>query len=123
MTNGVDGKPPVSQGKDSSLSQNYGELAAKAAAAGSIGIIVRLNMPFVPEGQLSEREAGRQRARISQMQDQLCSALAGHRVTRIKKFTYAPYLAMMVDAEALRLLISSPLVLSIEEDKPVRPAK
>ena len=52
--------------------KDYNKLLSKAQAAGSVRVIVKLNMPFVPEGQLSTpQEAVDQQVRISRMQDQL----------------------------------------------------
>lgn len=102
--------------------QDYSELLSKAQAAGSVRIIARLDMPFVPEGQLStSQEAVEQQIRISRLQDQLCEALSKYNVKGIKRFKYMPYMAMEVDPAALKALISNPLVISIEEDAPVPP--
>ncbi len=103
--------------------QDYSQLLARAQKAGSIRVIVRLNMPFVPEGSLSEQEAVDQRARISRMQDQLCAALSQYNAKNFKRFKYTPSMAMEVDSTALRVLISSPLVMSLKEDVPIPPAR
>jgi len=102
--------------------KDYSKLISKAQAAGSVRVIVKLNMPFVPEGQLSTpREAIDQQVQISVMQDQLCEALSTYSVKGIKRFKYIPYIAMEVDSIALKVLISNPLVKSFEEDAPVPP--
>ena len=106
--------------KPSSL-KNYDKLLGRTRSAGSVRVIVRLNMPFVPDGQLSAQEATDQQARISQMQDQLCEALSAYPIKGIKRFKYTPYIAMEVDSTALRALIDNSLVLSLEEDTPVPP--
>ncbi len=103
--------------------QDYGKLLARAQETGRIRIIVKLNTSFVPEGQLSAREALDQQARISSTQDQLCADLAPYKATGIKKFKYSPHIAMEVDLTALKALMSHPLVLSLEEDAPSPPTK
>lgn len=103
------------------VAKDYSPLLTRAQAKGSIRIIVRLNMPFVADGLLSQQEAAEQQGRISRLQDQLCAALSEHKVTGIKRSKYTPFLAMEVDAAALRALISNPLVSSIDEDAPVPP--
>lgn len=102
--------------------KDYSKLLSKAQAAGSVRIIVRLNMPFVPEGQLSTSPAAvDQQIKISRMQDQLGAELSKYSVKGIKRFKYTPYMAMEADAIALRALISNPLVMSVQEDAPVPP--
>lgn len=118
---GAEGKSMVVKNEGSSSSKDYSKLLAKAQAAGSVRIIVRLDMPFVPDGLLSTQEAIDQQVRISGMQDQLCAALSKYKVKGIKRFKFTPYAAMEVDSTALRVLLSNPLVLSVEEDAPVPP--
>lgn len=102
--------------------KDYSKLLSKAQAAGSVRVIAKLNMPFVPEGQLSTpREAIDQQVQLSMMQDQLCEALSKYSVKGIKRFKYIPYIAMEVDSAALRVLISNPLVTMLKEDTPVPP--
>ena len=103
------------------VTKDYNPLLARAQATGSIRIIVRLNMPFVADGLLSQQEAAEQQERISRLQDQLCTELTEYKVTGVKRSKYTPFLAMEVDSAALRALISNPLVSSIEEDAPVPP--
>lgn len=102
--------------------KDYSSLVARAQSAGNVRVIARLDMPFVPDGQLSAKEAIDQQVRISRMQDQLCAALSKYNVRGIKRFKYTPYIAMEADATTLRALISNSLVLSLEEDTPVPPA-
>ena len=47
--------------------------------------------------------------------------MSGHSISSIKRFKYIPYLAMEVDAAALEALVSDPGVVSIEEDKLLKP--
>jgi hypothetical protein len=119
----VEANPPVSQNESSSSVKDYSRLLSVAQTAGSIRILVKLNMPFVPDGQLSPKQAEEQQVRISEMQDRLCSVLVQQDVQGIKRFKYTPYMAMRVNTAALKVLISSPLVSSIEADDAVPPAE
>lgn len=102
--------------------KDYSKLLYKAQTAGSIRIIVRLNMPFIPEGQLStNQETVKQQVRISNMQNQLCEAFSKYNAKEIKRFKYTPYIVIEVDSTALKVVISNPLVMSIEEDDIVPP--
>ena len=110
---------PVEKQETLSSSRDYSNLLARARETGTIRIIARLDMKFVPDGQLSARESMEQQGRIAGMQDQLCAALSKYQLKGIKRFQYTPYIAMEVDASALAALIANPLVLSVEEDVPV----
>lgn len=114
---------PAAAPTHSVLREGGNPLLTKAKTAGHIRILVRLNMPFQPAGQLSAPEAAEQQARIADLQNQLCAALSGTQVTGVKRFQYTPLMGMIVDAAALERLLAHPLVLSIEEDTPAPPAK
>ena len=105
----------------SSSSQKFNKLLLRTQAAGSIRIIVRLNMLFVPDSQLSAQAAMDQQTRISGMQDQLCAEISQYDVKGVKRFKYTPYIAMEVDSMALKALMSNLLVLSVDEDIPALP--
>jgi subtilisin family serine protease len=115
------GNVPAAEGQNSP--RNYGELLSKAQAAGSVRIIVKLDMPFASEGVLSTSRAAvdQQQSRISRVQDELHESLSQHNATGIKRYKYIPYTAMEVDPAALTALSSHPLVISFEEDTPVPP--
>lgn len=117
--------PPVAEespaGEEDTISspRDYSSLLARVRETGRVRIIARLDMTFVPDGQLSAQESMDQQGRIAGMQDQLCASLSEYQVKGIKRFQYTPYIAMEVDASALVALIANPLVLSVEEDAPV----
>jgi hypothetical protein len=119
----AEGNPHALKNDRSSSINDYSRLLAKAEAADSVRIIARLNMPFVPEGQLSTREAIAQQNRIADMQDQLCAALSEYQVRGIKRLKYTPFIGMEVDAKALKALISHPLIMSLQEDTRVPPGR
>lgn len=114
----AEGKSATERHERSFSSEEYDKLLTKAQKTGSIRIIARLNMPFVPEGRLSAQEAVDQQNRIARLQDQLCGALSGYPIKDIRRFKYTPYIAMTVDSEALKALTASALILSMEEDVP-----
>lgn len=95
-------------------------LIARAEQQRTVGIIVRLCVDFTPEGKLSsDGEVRQQRNVIKQTQDALLKKMSKFRVTAVKKYEYVPFIAMHVDAAALKFLSGSSLVASIEEDKEV----
>ena len=60
-------------------------------------------------------------SRVDRAQQALLERMSGHSISSIKRFKYIPYLAMEVDAAALEALDSDPGVVSIEEDKLLKP--
>lgn len=115
------GITPATAGQD--VPKAHSALIAKAQAEGSVRIIVKLDRSSRPEGLLAGSQAvNEQRARISGLQNQLHRAVSRYHVRGIKKFRHIPFQAMEVDVAALTSLIDNPLVVSIEEDVPVRPS-
>jgi hypothetical protein len=94
----------------------FEELSARARAQGSIDVIVKLCVPFRPEGELSDADARRQRDAIARAQDALIKELRGERVAHVKRYEYTPFIALEVDASALRRLRSSASVAEVTED-------
>jgi len=95
-------------------------LIAKARNQGSVNIIVKLCVDFVPEGDLAnDQKVREQRQIISRTQKRLLKKLSAYKVSGVKKYEFTPLLAMQVNAAALSFLKTSPLVAGIEEDKPV----
>ena len=119
----LEANPPVSQNESTSSVKDYSRLLTVAETAGSVRILVKLNMPFVPDGQLSPKQSEEQQRYISKMQDQLCTVLVHHDVQGIKRFKYTPYMAMRVNAAALKVLISSSFVSSIEAESAMPPTE
>ena len=99
-------------------------LHSKSQNKGSVKIIVRVRAPFIPESLLQETDKHAQRASRLHIQDQIITELEskGHKPSRVHKYKYAPYIAMTVDSATLDALLSSPDVISVEEDIPVPPA-
>lgn len=104
----------------------FAALTAKAQAAGRVRVIVGLR----PEGGSAAAAAGSFKdaaaraamvSGVDRAQQALLARMSGHNISSIKRFKYIPYLAMEVDAGALEALASDPEVVSIEEDKLLKP--
>jgi hypothetical protein len=92
-------------------------LLARARTEGSVLVIVRLCVPFRPEGELADDAAVRsQRAAIAGAQNALLKELSTRGVGSVKKSEYTPFISMAVDANALLRLKSSAEVADITED-------
>jgi subtilisin len=101
----------------------YAELAIKAPREGTVRVIAGLNVHFTPEGKLMSRRAAQaQRDVIHSTQDMLQASLNRHNATAYAEWDIIPYVALEVDEVALKVLASSPLVTSIEEDVLMPPA-
>ena len=102
----------------------YNLLRSKSLDKGSVKIIVKVRTAFTPKPLLQETDKHAQRALMLQSQDQVVTQLEakGHKPRSIRKYKYTPHIAMKVDSATLDALISSPDVISVEEDVPVPPA-
>ncbi|MET0646342.1 MAG: hypothetical protein ABW208_06950 [Pyrinomonadaceae bacterium] len=96
--------------------ETFDALMRGALKAGSVAVVVKLCVPFRPEGELSDEAARLQRAAIARAQDTLLEELRRERVGALKRFATTPYLALHVDARALLRLRSSPSVADVTED-------
>lgn len=102
------------------------ELTAKVQSEGRVRVIVGLR----PEGgseaaaPSSFKDAAARAAtvsRIDRAQQELLERMIDYSVSSVRRFKYIPYLAMEVDAAALEALVSDSEVVSIEEDKLLKP--
>ncbi len=92
-------------------------LMERARTQGSVRIIVMINIPWQPEGELPDEDAAvAQRKAIADAQRALLERLAAFNVTSVTTFEFIPSLAMEVDAPALEALAADPAVLTIQED-------
>jgi subtilisin family serine protease len=96
-------------------------LTAKVQREGTVRVIVGLRGSFQPEGKLGSVEVAEQRADIVQKQNRLLGNLSTARTNQVKKFESIPFVALEVDAAALKTLVDSPDVATIEEDKALPP--
>jgi len=92
------------------------QLIQKAEENGTLRVIVGLSVPFEPEGNLSRRAAQKQQVEIADAQDALLQRFAEHDLEAYAVYETIPYMALSVDAAALRDLSNSSLITSIEED-------
>jgi subtilase family serine protease len=94
-------------------------VSQKAAARGSARVIVRLNVPFVPEGSLPSASHVRgQRQTIASVRSVVAASLrgVGHRVVR--QFDELPLLVLEASPDALRMLESlGGVVAHVQEDE------
>lgn len=110
-----------SEARSTKAEKAFGALISKAEDKGSVRVI-GLNIPFKPEGTLaSQRQVKSQHINIARTQDDLLRSLSAFDVRAVKKFTFIPYMAFIVDADGLKRLRESPSVSSIHEDVPVPP--
>lgn len=92
-------------------------LASKAAADGSVKVIVQLNLRAQVDAQLGTEARQQQRLAIQAAQNQVITGLASA-ATRVKhRFETVPAMALQVDASALAQLRASPMVTDIVEDR------
>jgi subtilisin family serine protease len=97
-------------------------LMARAQTHGYVRVIVGVRVTYQPEGRLDVRAIQTQRASIAQAQNALLNQLAVHNARLTRRFTTIPYLALEVNANALRALVSAANVTSIREDQPRKPS-
>ena len=97
-------------------------LIEKARRDGAVRVIVGLRAGFQTDGDLSSAAQNRRRAEIKRAQDDLLADLPGYNVARVKRFDFIPFLALEADAAALEKIKASPAVVSIQEDRLVKPS-
>ena len=99
------------------------QLTASAQENGTVRVLVQLDLPFRPEGDLEGVQAVQaQQFDIDNLQEAVLTQLADSNSTLIATYKYIPYLALELDAAALETLATLPQVVAIEEDVPVPPA-
>ncbi|HEY68958.1 MAG TPA: S8 family serine peptidase [Anaerolineae bacterium] len=100
----------------------YEQLLPRVQAQGTLRVIIRLEMPFLPEALHSSAYAIlAQRYRIQQVQSTVLDSLSAYSVATAQVYVHVPYLALEIDGTALWDLILNPLVATIQEDVPVPP--
>ena len=93
------------------------QLLTRAMDTGKVRVIVGYAMPAQFKGAPTEEGRQAQRQEIQARGKQVLSALQGLDFREHAQFRFIPYLALTVDATALRKLASLPNVTSIEEDR------
>ena len=107
-------------------SRAFAALIAQARSEGRVRVIVGLGDQGSSgaSSASSFKDAAARAAMVSRVdraQQALLARMSSHRVSSVRKFKYIPYLAMEVDAAALEALASDPEVVSVEEDKLLKP--
>lgn len=99
--------------------EGYRLLLSEVQKRGNLLVIVTLNITWQPERELPNEEAiKKQRDAITQAQNDLLNELAPFEVREYARWESVPSMGLVVDEGALKHLISSPKVKSIQEDKP-----
>ncbi|MCH7923324.1 MAG: S8 family serine peptidase [Nitrospinae bacterium] len=97
-------------------------LLDKAEREGTVRVIVRLMVAAQPQGDLKDPDVIQAlRGIVAAAQTSLLARMSGLNITNVKRMQYTPFIAMDVDEEALRYLLSDPEVVSVQEDKFVPP--
>lgn len=91
-------------------------LRETAESKGSVRVIVGLEVPFVPEGDLLQNVRQTQRQQIQASSDQLLAELRGFTYQVNRRFRFVPFIALTVDAGALQRLAGLRMVKHIEKD-------
>ena len=111
--------PPGSSG-DRAPTAEQRALAERVREVGAVRVIVTLDVPFVPEGELkSAWQVFRQRERIAQAQERVegrlrtsgCAPLGP-----VKRFDSVPQMALRVGGPGLEALWEDPDVKEVRED-------
>jgi len=89
----------------------------KAQADGRVRVIVRVDVPARPEGELDGPAAVEQRQVITDTQNTILDGLAATDFRVARQFDIIPYMALEVTPEALARLAQQPGVLSVVEDE------
>ncbi|MDH5508918.1 MAG: S8 family serine peptidase, partial [Nitrospinota bacterium] len=110
----------VSRSQADGLQKAYPKLIARAAAGEPVKVIVGLTSQFTPPGHLNAGAQAAQEAAIARDQDTILNSLAAADHSHVKKFQFIPYMALMVNQNALNGLIRHPLVSSVTEDIAVK---
>lgn len=93
------------------------ELLEKAEREGTVSVIVTLDIPYTPEGHLSDQQAiEEQRTHIAAAQDELMESLEGFNAEETTRYERLRQIVITVDRAALKELGRSPLVDSIAEN-------
>jgi hypothetical protein len=92
-------------------------LRARAEASGQVRVLVRLNIAWQPEGDLTEAQKVAQQARIAAAQNDLLAQVQARGATLVRNYQFVPQLVLNVTPGALDVLEASPLVASVQEDQ------
>jgi hypothetical protein len=108
---GREGSPGAGPSPDASA--DAVGLREEASRAGTVAVIVDLDVEYRPEAGLSPEAVREQRARIARAQRRLVDDLAGHHVELAARYERLPQIALVVGEEALEILLDHPLVKAV----------
>ena len=92
-------------------------LLSRARSAGSLRVLVGLDLDMIAPHLLSEEDTAIQAARLAQLQMTLIDrALAGDAGAVMSRSESIPFITLQVNASQLQRLLSDPLVRSIQQD-------
>ena len=134
LTRGEDALTPPSDGpvmavKPTARAQKartFAALMAKVQSKGRVRVIVGLRAEGGSSASTASsfKDAAARAAmvsRVNRAQQALLVRMNSYSISSVKRFKYIPYVAMEVDAAALEALAADPEVVSIEEDKLLKP--
>lgn len=99
------------------------QLAAQIARSGTARVTVHLDLPFAPEGALSEAAVRQQQAAIRAAQDAFVKeVLSGSAHQVVNRYAWMPALVLEIDASALARIQRSKRVRAVELDRMMQPA-
>jgi subtilisin family serine protease len=104
------------------LSPKFEGLTEKARRNGAARVIIGLRGEFQTGGEPSLSAQKRRRDEIKLAQNDLLADLSGYNVAGVKRFDFIPFLALEADAAALEKIKASPAVVTIYEDRLVKPS-
>ena len=117
---GAAGANPSGASGDRAPTAEQRALAERVREVGAVRVMVTLNVPFVPEGELkSAWQVFRQRERIAQAQERVegrMRALGCAPVGPVRRFETVPQMALRVDGSGLEALWEDPDVKGVQED-------
>lgn len=120
---GGEATPPTSAVSDAVSVDAHAALTAQVRTSGTLRVLVSLNVPFTPEGELkSAWKVFLQRDRIAQAQDHVLERLRGRGCQAwrtAKRFESVPSLGLKVDLACLEALWQDPDVREIQPDQAV----
>lgn len=95
---------------------------AQARTRGSARVIIRLDLPTLPEALLGAAQTAAQRASIARTQAGVLARLGGAHSSTSRRFSSVPYLALQVDESDVHALAAFPEVTEIHIDALAAPS-
>lgn len=96
--------------------RHFADLAKKVDETMTHPVIVRLRVPYRPEGEVGGVALEAQRELIVRVRKALLEKLVGFDPTSVKEYKFIPFLAVTINRFGLASLRDSELVLDIQED-------